>query len=432
MNDCLYSIIDIETTGAQKQGHKITEISVINFNGKEITETFTSLINPERNIPYAITRLTGISNEMVANAPKFFQVAKKIVEMTEGRVFVAHNVFFDYNFIKAEFNELGFSYKRNTMCTVKNARRFLPDYKSYSLGKLCRDLSIPLENHHRAYADARATVEILKLILEKTDKPVFSEKKLVLPNQLAREEYESLPESPGIYYFYDGQGELLYVGKAKNIKKRVSSHFRPDMKRRKDLELKNQIAHIDHKLLGCEIAALLFECHEIKRLKPPFNRSLNRVRFPYAVVLKDNGEGLLELKVSTDKLLETPFRFASRGSALKCIDQLYMSFLGVSAGGLFYNDTLEKWVNIIGKEEFNLRLEKEFKKVGLDLGGVQFKLPGRTDREESFLNLKNDQSWEIVFVNKESGDLEEISLTPDPDMKKILRSYLKSSSLRLV
>ena len=154
----VYSIIDIETTGGSRQGNKITEIAIINFDGEKVIDEFSTLINPEISIPYSITRLTGITNEMVANSPKFYEVAKKIVEMTKGNVFVAHNVFFDYNFIKHEFSELGFQYSAERLCTVRLSRKLLPGHASYSLGKLCKDLGIEITARHRALGDAKATV----------------------------------------------------------------------------------------------------------------------------------------------------------------------------------------------------------------------------------------------------------------------------------
>ncbi len=163
----MYAIIDIETTGGSAKSSKITEIAVFVHNGQKITGSFTSLINPEQKIPWYITRLTGISNEMVANAPKFYEVAKKIVELTAGKIFVAHNVSFDYSFVKEEFKQLGYDFQRKTLCTVQMSRKLLPGHKSYSLGKLCGDLNIVLNGRHRAAGDARATVELFELLLAK-------------------------------------------------------------------------------------------------------------------------------------------------------------------------------------------------------------------------------------------------------------------------
>jgi len=161
----LYAIIDIETTGKAANAGKITEIAIFIHNGFEITDSYTSLINPECYIPGFITNLTGIDNEMVKNAPRFYEVARKIVEITQDKVFVAHNVSFDYKFIQAEFRQLGYDYQRKTMCTVRMGRKFLPGYKSYSLGKICDELGISINGRHRAAGDALATVKLFELIL---------------------------------------------------------------------------------------------------------------------------------------------------------------------------------------------------------------------------------------------------------------------------
>ena len=293
MTDRIYSIIDIETTGGYRDGNKITEIAIINFDGKKIIDQYSTLINPERSIPYMITKLTGISNDMVCDSPKFYEVAKKIVEMTENSIFVAHNVFFDYNFIQREFNELGFIFKRPKLCTVRMARKALPGHISYSLGRICKDLGIKIQDRHRALGDCLATVELFKKIIA-SDPSVIENfvskeaKRLALPSNVDRNEFESLPEKTGVYYFYGKDGQLLYVGKSKNIKNRVSGHFRVDVKNKRDLELKNQVVHIDYRLTGNELAALLLECNEIKTLRPHYNRQLRYKKYSIAVHLREN------------------------------------------------------------------------------------------------------------------------------------------------
>lgn len=163
----MFSIIDIETTGNSYKYGKITEIAIYQHNGQQITDSFTTLINPEIDIPFFITELTGIDNLMVKDAPRFYEVARKIVEMTQGRTFIAHNVSFDYKFIQQEFARLGYDYKRKTMCTVQLSRKLLPGHKSYSLGKICAELGIEINGRHRAAGDALATVKLFEILLEK-------------------------------------------------------------------------------------------------------------------------------------------------------------------------------------------------------------------------------------------------------------------------
>jgi DNA polymerase-3 subunit epsilon len=165
----LFVIIDIETTGNNSKYGKITELAVYQHNGQYITNIYSTLINPGIDIPFYITRLTGIDNEMVKNAPKFHEVAKKIIELTSGRVFVAHNVKFDYAFIKEEFNRLGYNFNTKTLCTVQLAKKLLPGHNSYSLGKLCSDLGIEINGRHRASGDALATVKLFEILLKKNE-----------------------------------------------------------------------------------------------------------------------------------------------------------------------------------------------------------------------------------------------------------------------
>jgi len=165
----MFIIIDIETTGNNYKFGSITELAIFQHNGQKITNQYSTLVNPGIDIPYYITKLTGINNEMVKNAPRFHQVAKTIVELTAGRTFIAHNVKFDYGFIKEEFARLGYDYNRKTLCTVQLARKLLPGHKSYSLGKLCSDLGIEINGRHRASGDALATVKLFEILLQKNE-----------------------------------------------------------------------------------------------------------------------------------------------------------------------------------------------------------------------------------------------------------------------
>ncbi|MEM9983144.1 MAG: 3'-5' exonuclease, partial [Bacteroidota bacterium] len=166
MSKRLYAIIDLETTGGRPFQDGITEIAIIIHDGEHIVDSYVTLINPERFIPDHITKITGITNEMVRSAPKFHEVAKKIVTFTEGKVFVAHNVHFDYSFIKAAFKSLGYNYQRKTLCTVRLSRKLIKGVPSYSLGKLCKSLGITLRNRHRAKGDAEATATLFSHLIQ--------------------------------------------------------------------------------------------------------------------------------------------------------------------------------------------------------------------------------------------------------------------------
>ena len=166
----MFAIIDIETTGKSGEYGQITEIAVFQHNGIEITGSFTTLVKPEMHIPLFITRLTGITNDMVKDAPCFYQIARKIIELTAGRTIVAHNAQFDYNFIREEYKRLGYNFQRKTLCTVKLARKLFPGHKSYSLGNLCADMGIQINGRHRAEGDAFATAQLFSLLLRENEK----------------------------------------------------------------------------------------------------------------------------------------------------------------------------------------------------------------------------------------------------------------------
>jgi DNA polymerase III subunit epsilon len=284
----IYAIIDIETTGGQATSDKITEIAIMLHDGTKIIDTFETLINPERSIPYYITQVTGISDNMVADAPKFYEVAKQIVKMTEGAIFVAHNVRFDYGFIQEEFRRLGFTYIRKQLCTVRLSRTAFPGLRSYSLGNLITHFNLKVTDRHRAMADVKATAQIFEKILLKEENieqaDAFINKGLKenqLPNGITLERLHQLPESCGVYYFHDKEGNVIYVGKSINIQKRIFEHFND--KTAKGDKLQQYVFDITFEETGSELVALLFEDAEIKKIKPVINKAQRKTYFPYCI-----------------------------------------------------------------------------------------------------------------------------------------------------
>jgi DNA polymerase-3 subunit epsilon len=250
----LYAVVDIETTGNGHKGQKITEISIFIFDGKVVVDEFTSLVNPEQNIPPFITNLTGITNAMVRYAPKFYEIARKVEEITKDTIFVAHNVNFDYNIIKDEFKNLGFDFKRKKLCTVRLTRKIMPGLRSYSLGNICADENIPINGRHRAKGDAEATTELFRRLIERDDKFIINSflnpksRQATLPPLLDKKVVDNLPETFGVYYFKNTAKEIIYVGKANNIKQRVISHFYD--KKKKERELCMETTHISYSETG--------------------------------------------------------------------------------------------------------------------------------------------------------------------------------------
>ncbi len=324
----MFAIIDIETTGGSATRDKITEIAIIIHDGLAEVESYSTLINPEVKIPYYITKLTGISNEMVENAPKFWEVAKKIIELTEGKIFVAHNVSFDYNFVRNEFKSLGYDYTRDKLCTVRLSRTLIPGKPSYSLGKLCESLGIPLQDRHRAMGDTAATAKLFSLLLSiKNSHPTF---KKFGTEEIAKTRTDSLrenlvaklPEETGVYYFLNSSNEIIYIGKSNNIRQRVFSHL-TNNKTKRSIELINTIYDVDFVLTGSELIALLHESNEIKAHKPRFNRAKRRTLFEYAIYDSVDMAGYLNYTIGKVNEEQEPIAcFASHYSAEEKLHEL--------------------------------------------------------------------------------------------------------------
>ncbi len=307
----MYTIIDIETTGNGIKGNKITEISIFKFDGHEIIDEYTSLVNPGCDIPYFITGLTGIDNNLVRHAPPWEEIAPHVLKMTQDSIFVAHSVNFDYNVIKNEFQQLGITFSRKKLCTVRLSRKLIPGLNSYSLGKLCSAVGIPLTDRHRARGDAHATVLLFHKLLstegaEKVFKTFLSSRsqEATLPPSLPREVFQKLPNSPGVYYFKDKKGSILYIGKAVDIKKRVLGHFYD--KATKEILLCKATHDIDFELSGNELIALLMESAAIKKHFPLYNQSQKRSPQEYAIFSYEDRKGVLHLAYNKLKLAPNP------------------------------------------------------------------------------------------------------------------------------
>ncbi|WP_430612597.1 exonuclease domain-containing protein [Flavobacterium sp. JP2137] len=289
MKNTRYAIVDIETTGGYAGGSSITEIAIRIHDGTEVIERWESLINPQREIPLHIVALTGINDDMVRDAPLFEDVAAQVFQLLEGCVFVAHHVNFDYSFIRHELVQAGFAWSAKKLCTVRASRKIRPGLHSYSLGKLCASLDIPLENRHRAGGDADATAILFTRLLQwdsmgelvKMIKKTAADQRL--PPNLPPEDFEQLPEKPGVYYFYNRYKKVIYVGKAINLKKRVATHFSGHNINPQRQHFLRDIHAISHEICATELLALILECSEIKKLWPTYNRALKRFDAKYGL-----------------------------------------------------------------------------------------------------------------------------------------------------
>lgn len=327
----MYAIVDIETTGSSANYGKITEIAILIHDGQRVVDEYQTLINPEKGIPPGITTLTGISNEMVIDAPKFFEVAKDVHQLLQGNIFVAHNVNFDYSFIKKEFQELGAEFNYKKLCTVRLSRKVFPGLKSYSLGRLCDHFEIENQARHRAMGDARATAILMdKIIANETGQiEAFlkkNSKEADLPPNLPKTVFEQLPQATGVYYFHDERGKVLYVGKANDIKKRIRGHFSSTDVIYKQ-GLKDQIYDITYELCGDEMIAFLFESFEIKRLFPPFNKAQKYPGRKYGIFHYQDGLGNHRLSVGkAQKGLNALANYTSFDKARNALIQLVKEF----------------------------------------------------------------------------------------------------------
>lgn len=299
----MYAIVDIETTGGVARRNKVIEIAIAIHDGEKVVDSFETLINPETSIPPGITRLTGITQEMVLNAPKFYEIAKIIVEKTDKKIFVAHNVRFDYSFIKEEFRRLGFAYTRRQLCTVRLTRKAFPGLPSYSLSNLIKHFKLPCSSRHRAMGDVEATIVLFEKILAKeagtaqvSDIVNLGIKEALLPKNISLEQLHALPDVCGVYYLHDEVGDIVYVGKSINIQKRVMEHFAKMTEKARKLQEK--VNNISFEVTGSELVALLLESYEIKRLRPVVNRAQRRSYFPYVIYQYKDEQGYICFDIS--------------------------------------------------------------------------------------------------------------------------------------
>ncbi len=299
----MYAIVDIETTGGYAAANGITEICIVVLNGSEVVQRYETLINPLHKIPPYIEALTGISNAMVAQAPVFEEVAGHIYELLKDKIFVAHSVNFDYSFVRSQLQSCGYVYDANKLCTVRMSRKILPGYQSYSLGKLCNALGITHVNHHRAGGDTDATVALFQMLLEHDKEGHIlkslkrTSKEHVLPPNVPKTDFENLPYTAGVYYFHDEKGKVVYVGKAKNIRYRVSSHFSNNATSRQKQNFMRDVYRISFEECGTELMAAVKESSEIKRLWPRFNAAQKRREDMYVIIRYYDQNGYIRLAV---------------------------------------------------------------------------------------------------------------------------------------
>jgi len=450
----LYSVVDIETTGNGYRGQKITEISIFIFDGEKIVDEFTSLVNPEQKIPHFITNLTGITDAMVRTAPKFYEIAKKIAEITKDTIFVAHNVNFDYNIIRDEFKSLGFDFKRKKLCTVRLSRKIIPGLSSYSLGNICSAEGIEIAARHRAKGDAEATVELFRRLIIKDHKFTINSflnaksREATLPPLLDKQVVDTLPEKHGVYYFKNEKKEVIYVGKANNIKQRVISHFYDKKKKERTMCL--ETADISYTETGSELIALLHESSEIKHLYPKFNRAQRKAGEAVGLFSYEDQKGILHLAFNRLKLTPNPImKFYSMAACRTTLEKICSAFelcpkychLQTNVNACFHFQ-LQQCRGVCSEKEaiesYNKRVRKAIKSLGLQTENLVIKENGRTDEELGFVLILNGIYQGFGYVNKnlELSSLEDylLHITPQKDnrdVQRILNAYLSKNKKNL-
>ena len=457
----MFAIIDIEATGGSPKRDKITEIAVFLHDGNKVVDEFHTLINPKISIPHFISRLTGISNQMVAEAPTFEQVAEKIISITDDAVFVAHNVEFDYSYIKSEFKRLGHVFHREKLCTIDLTRKLIPDLDSYGLDNICKALDIPIEDRHRAIGDAKATVQLFNLLVKQDkgnviqnsigDDPIYK----MMPSNLNKKSLIDLPEETGVYFMHDKNGKVIYLGKSADIRRRVFQHYQnnqnKDSKRWKMLQRTCDVSFV---ATGSELLAQLIEKNELNRLKPYYNKYRKPQQMCFGI-FTEHDEHYLQLKVerlTEENQLNAIVRFEKKEYALSAIREKVIKhrLCNIRAGlekrkaGTNRVCSLHREAKCRGaciKEEkaavHNRRLRRAIRSLrNFETSNFYIIGEGRTVDEVSLICIENGQLVGYGFFDKET-DINNITnikehlsrLNNIYDADRIIGNFLKKNKL---
>lgn len=426
-----FAIVDIETTGSHFGPDSITEIGIVITDGEKELKRYETLVNPQARIPRFITQLTGISEDMVANAPTFEEIAEEVNELLKDKVFVAHNVNFDYKIVKMQLEKYGFTLPARRLCTVRLSRQIIPGYPSYSLGKLSASLGLKHQNAHRAMGDAEVTAELFHLLYQKNNGEIAkslkaNSKEATLPSNLPKENYEKLPDQPGVYYFHDAKGRVIYIGKAKNLKKRVTSHFtgKNNIGKRGFLE---DIFDVSFELTGNEVVASLLEEAEIKHYWPVYNNAQKARIEKFGVYKYEDQGGNLRLGINKiasqyTGIMQFPTLSQARTWLLEKIDdfQLKPSYCGMDHydSGAIDRDQHDKNVRKLLGEY--LALEETIVWIGR----------GRQSSEIAFVLMENGAYKGYGYVDHDFAisNIEELKNFLVPQHETIMIKRILSSS----
>ncbi|QCX00248.1 exonuclease [Aggregatimonas sangjinii] len=447
----MYAILDIETTGGKYNEEGITEIAIHKFDGDKVVDKFISLVNPEKDIQPFVVKLTGINNNMLRTAPKFHEVAKRIVEITEGTVLVAHNAQFDYRILRTEFRRLGYDFERKSLCTVDLSKTLLPDAESHSLGKLVRSLGIAVSDRHRANGDAIATLKLFKLLLAKDiDKSIIKstirEESTGELSQRQLNIVDTLPSETGVYYMLNKDGEIIFIGKSSNIKKRVNQHFTKEGSRQRKLQKETKKVRFER--TGSELVSALKEYAELRRNKPLFNASDGSVAISHALYSSEDKNGYITLTIHKADFSKNPILtfngFQSAENFVRRIEKefgLCLKLIGLSQAKKACSKVAEgkcegACVQEESAEAYNLKVQKALDKYTLTNKNVVLVDKGREMGEYSAILIKNGryQGYGFYELNHQLNNLHilESIITPmqaDANTHHIITSYLRKKRI---
>jgi DNA polymerase-3 subunit epsilon len=447
----MYAIVDIETTGGYAENHRMTEIAIYHHDGTRITDSYQTLINPGKRIPNFITGLTGIDSEMVKGAPAFEEIAHEILHWLKDRVFVAHNAHFDYGFLKKELEDAGVSWNTKKLCTVRLSRKIIPGLESYSLGRLAESLGIRILNRHRAGGDAEATARIFGVLLKRDNTGVIvkalkrNSGETILPPNLPKEEFDKLPAQPGVYYFHDSHGHVIYVGKAINIKKRIAGHFTGEAREWNRSNIRNEIHNISFELTGNELIALILESQEIRRLWPKYNLAQKYKTEVWGIYDYEDRNGYLRFCVNVVGRGTKPLiTFSSKGDAWSFMWEKVKEFklcpklsgLQIARGVCFSHQSGTCDGACIGAEsvkQYNERVQASIDSFFESGNSVAIIGQGRKSDEHSLVLVEKGNFLGFGFFDKaeQIDDLEtaknHIRLCKDSSMvQNLINSYLRN------
>ncbi|MVX35031.1 exonuclease domain-containing protein [Myroides sp. LoEW2-1] len=447
----MYAILDIETTGGQFNEEGITEIAIYKFDGDKVVDQFISLVNPQIEIQPFVVKLTGISNAMLRLAPKFYEVAKRIIEITTDCVIVAHNADFDYRVIRTEFRRLGYNFNRDTLCTVELSQKLLPEAKSHSLGKLVRSLGIPIADRHRAHGDAMATLKLFQLLLSKDHEKTILKSMIKSDirtgiNPKFLDIADSLPSTVGIYYIHNEEGQIIFIGKSQNIKKKVLQHFTSNTTVFKKIQ--QETYTVTYEKTGNELIAMLKEAEEITINKPKYNKVSKKNIYPYSLYIKTNLNGYHYFAIEkTDGRKRNVMAFTSPTEGRKFVQSITHHFelpffleminekKSKKVTEANFSDTIE-----MNKTDYNCNLLELLVNYNIDQGNLLIINKGRKVEEKSAVVLEEGKLRGYCFydLNYQVNSLDRLqsnltTITFNRNNRNIILNYLnKKTGYKLV